>query len=217
MNCHLLSSNRRGDNSMTSMANHKTCHGLDPFNSQTYQKHSCFLEMDANNSFSIGERSQVGTQGKPGCLGDFQSFWGAAMRTTLGIWHLQGPLSSQKRWLLQRMWKCSWRLNRWQLFLFNKDPEAFWGRKGWKGGMAQYAGMELTPGIFKSISLQSLKAKCPQVRYHPAPTPKYFHCLPPNYWPSACYWLPLKHPQCTPSQRFKEKLNYLNQPESSLF
>lgn len=64
------------------------------------QKHSCFLEMDANNSFSIGERSQVGTQGKPGCLGDFQSFWGAAMRTTLGIWHLQGPLSSQKRWLL---------------------------------------------------------------------------------------------------------------------
>lgn len=104
VNCRLLSSSRRGDISKTRLANHKTCHGLVPFISQSYQKQSCFLERDGNNSFSTGERSQVGTQGKPGCLGDFQSFGGSTVRT-LDIWHLQGPLSSQKSWLLQRMLK----------------------------------------------------------------------------------------------------------------
>lgn len=46
------------------------------FISQKYQNHSRLSEIDANYSSPFGEWDQVDTQGKPGCLWDFQVLLG---------------------------------------------------------------------------------------------------------------------------------------------
>lgn len=106
INCHLLSSTRRGKISMgrpLELVNHKPCHSWINLTKSIKIASAALKSIQTIHSPLVNEAGLIIVLNQVAY--EIWALLGNYNETTLGIWHLQGSPSSQLRLLLQNMWK----------------------------------------------------------------------------------------------------------------